>query len=101
MDKHTLEIAASAFGFLGGAVLSLDALRAVSRARSEKGKSMVNEAIDNAKKEPHADDPDKLKASAYALQLLIARRSALAARIGFGLVTLGFLLDLISKLCAH
>jgi hypothetical protein len=96
MDKHCLELAASFFGFLGGSVLSLDALFAVRRARSERGKQAVGEAVKKAQGE-YVDDQDKVLTSVYALQLLFARRSALAARIGFGLMTAGFLLDLISK----
>ena len=96
MDKHCLELAASSLGFLGGLVLSLDAIFAVRRARSERGKKAVGEAVQKAQSE-YVDDHDKVLTSAYALQLLFARRSAFSARIGFGLMTLGFLLDLISK----
>jgi hypothetical protein len=96
MDKHTYELAASIFGFLGGTVLSLDALFAVRRARSERGKESVQEAVEKAKG-VYVDDQDKVLTSAYALQLLFARRVASAGRIGFGLMTLGFLMDLISK----
>jgi len=96
MDKHTYELAASIFGFLGGTVLSLDALFAVRRARSERGKESVQEAVKKAQG-VYVDDKDKVLTSAYALQLLFARRVASAGRIGFGLMTLGFLMDLISK----
>src|SRR3954449_5032104 len=96
MDKHTYELAASIFGFLGGTVLSLDALFAVRRARSERGKESVQEAVKKAQG-VYVDDKDKVLTSAYALQLLFARRVASAGRIGFGLMTMGFLMDLISK----
>jgi hypothetical protein len=45
----------------------------------------------------YVDDHGKMFASAYQVQLWFAQKSALWARIGFGLMTIGFLLDLISK----
>ena len=96
MTKHTFELAASILEFLGGTILSLDALFAVSRARSERGKELVREAVQKAQG-VYVDDHDKVLTSAYALQLLFARRVAAAGRIGFGLITLGFLMDLIAK----
>ena len=66
------------------------------RARSERGKELVREAVQKAEG-IYVDDHDKVLTSAYALQLLFARRIAAAGRIGFGLITLGFLMDLISK----
>lgn len=96
MTQHHYELAASISGFLGGTVLSLDALLAVRRARSERGKKSVQEAVSKAQG-VYVDDNDKVLTSAYALQLLFARRMAAAGRIGFGLMTIGFLLDLIAK----
>lgn len=96
MTRHTYEFAASIFGFLGGMVLSLEALFAVRRARSERGKESVQEAVRKARG-VYVDDNDKVLTSTYALQLLFARRVAVAGRIGFGLMTLGFLMDLIAK----
>lgn len=96
MTRHTYELAASIFGFLGGVVLSLEALFAVRRARSERGKESVQEAVRKARG-VYVDDNDKVLTSTYALQLLFARRVAVAGRIGFGLMTLGFLMDLIAK----
>ena len=96
MTTHTYELAASILGFLGGTVLSLEALFAVQRARSERGKKTVQEAVRRAQG-VYVDDHDRVLTSTYALQLLFARRVAIAGRIGFGLMTLGFLLDLIAK----
>jgi hypothetical protein len=96
MTKHTYELAASILEFLGGTILSLDALLAVRRARSERGKELVREAVQKAQG-VYVDDHDKILTSAYALQLLFARRVAAAGRIGFGLITLGFLMNLIAK----
>ena len=96
MTKHAYELAASISGFLGGTVLSLDALFAVRRARSERGKEAVQNAVQKAEG-VYVDDKDKVLTSAYALQLLFARRTAVIGRIGFGLMTLGFLMDLIAK----
>jgi hypothetical protein len=96
MTKHTYELAASILEFLGGTILSLDALLAVRRARSERGKELVREAVQKAQG-VYVDDQDKVLTSAYALHLLFARRVAAAGRIGFGLITLGFLMNLIAK----
>lgn len=96
MTKHTYELAASILGFLGGTVLSLEAIFAVRRARSERGKKSVQEAVRRAQG-VYVDDNDRALTSTYALQLLFARRVAIAGRIGFGLMTLGFLMDLIAK----
>ena len=96
MTKHAFELAASIFGFLGGTVLSFEAVFAVRRARSERGKESVQEAVKKARG-VYVDDNDKVLTSTYALQLLFARRVAIAGRIGFGLMTLGFLMDLIAK----
>jgi len=96
MTRHTYELAASICGFLGVGILSINALFAVRRARSERGKEAVREAVQKAKG-VYVDDNDQVLTSAYALQLLFARRVAAAGRIGFGLITIGFLMDLISK----
>lgn len=96
MTKHTFELASSICGFIGGAILSFDALFAVRRARSERGKESVREAVQKAQG-VYVDDRDRVLTSAYALQLLFARRTAITGRIGFGLITLGFLMDVISK----
>ena len=96
MTTHTYELAASILGFLGGATLSAEALFAVRRARSERGKESVREAVQKAQG-VYVDEDDKVLTSAYALHLLFARRVAAAGRIGFGLITLGFLMDLIAK----
>jgi len=96
VTQHTYELAASIFGFLGGTVLSLEALFAVRRARSERGKEAVQEAVRKAQG-VYVDDHDRVLTSAYALQLLFVRRAEVAGRIGFGLMTLGFLLDLIAR----
>ena len=62
----------------------------------KRGKESVREAVQKAQG-VYVDDGDRVLTSAYALQLLFARRTALTGRIGFGLITLGFLMDLISK----
>ena len=60
MTRHTYELAASTFGFLGGAVLSLEALLAVRRARSERGKKSVQEAVRKAQG-VYVDDHDRVR----------------------------------------
>ncbi len=96
MVKHYFELAASAFGFVGGGILSLDALFAVRTAKEERGKESVREAVRKAEG-AYEDDQGRRLDSRYALRLWFARQSVLSARIGFSLVTAGFLLDLISK----
>ncbi len=96
MLKHYFELAASALGFVGGAILSLDALFAVRTAKEERGKESVREAVKKAEG-VYEDDRGRPLDSRYALRLWFARQSVLSARIGFSLVTAGFLLDLISK----
>ena len=114
MTKHDYELAASILGFLGGGILSLDALLAVRRARSQRGRTALQKAVENARVQlektkassgsaatspgVYMDDDHKVMTSAYAMQLLDARRTALAGRFGFGLMTLGFLCDLLAKL---
>jgi hypothetical protein len=97
MLKHYCELAASILGFAGGAILSLDALFAVRTAQEERGKESVREAVRKAKG-VYVDDQGRPLTSAYDLRLWFARQSVWSARIGFSLVTAGFLFDLISKL---
>lgn len=116
MTKHEYELAASILAFLGGGILSLDALFAVGHAHSQRGREALKQSVEKARVElentkapagdpgaPSApgvymDDNHKVLTSAYAIQMLDARRTALAGRFGFGLMTLGFLFDLLSKL---
>ncbi len=96
MPSHSLEIAASSLGFLGGALLSLDALSAVTRVREAKGQEAVQAALQKAGG-TYADQDGRRIASPYAARLWFARRSVLWARLGFVLITLGFFLDLLAK----
>lgn len=96
MNKHYCELAASVCGFLGGSVLSLDALLALRHVRQERGKESLQEAV-NKTTGQYVDSKGRLLNSVYRLQLWFAKRSVGSARLGFALVTVGFLLDLISK----
>ena|SRR5438270_12149909 len=98
MNKHAFELAASISGFLGGAILSLDALFALRHVRQERGKEITQQAARESSG-TYVDDKNRPLNSAYKLQLWFAGRSVLSARIGFGLVTLGFLFDIIGKFC--
>jgi hypothetical protein len=116
VTKHECELAASILGFLGGGILSLDALFAVRHAHSQRGREALQKSVEKARAElekatpstgrpgaqsapgVYMDDNHKVLTSAYATQLLDARRTAWAGRWGFGLMTLGFLFDLLSKL---
>ncbi len=96
MFRHYCELASSALGFVGGAILSLDALFAVRTAQEERGKKSLQEAARKAEG-IYEDEHGVPLTSAYALRLWFARQSVVAARIGFSLMTAGFLLDLFSK----
>jgi hypothetical protein len=96
MSTHGLEIAASALGFLGGVLLSWDAIHAVRRIREQRGNEEVEKAMSNG------DDPPAGQSAAtdaaYSTRLSFARKSVWLARIGFIAMTLGFLLDLFARL---
>jgi hypothetical protein len=118
MTKHECELAASILGFVGGGILSLDALFAVRQARSQRGREALQQSVEKARVElekakPSAENPartaqsapgvymddnHRVLTSAYAMQILDARRTALTGRFGFGFMTLGFFFDLLSKL---
>jgi len=97
MAAHLIEISASVLGFLGGSVLSLDALCAVRRVRQEKGKDEIRQAVEEAGGH-YVDSRGNSLASDFSLRRWFASRSVLWARIGFSLMTLGFLLDILGKL---
>jgi len=96
MDKHHLELASSILGFLGGSVLSLDALLAVRRTYEERGAEAAQKAANKAQG-VNVDAQGNPIRSAYKLRLWFAQRSVIAARIGFLSMALGFLLDVIAK----
>jgi hypothetical protein len=91
-----LEIAASVLGFVGGFVLSLDALCAVRRVHQEIGKDETLRAV-QAAGGIYVDEQGKPLTSAFSLRRWFASRSVLSARIGFSLMTTGFFLDLVAK----
>ena len=93
---HWLELGSSFLGFLGAAILSMDALFAVSRAQQEKGKIEMSDAAREASA-GYADQSGHGVRSDYALRMWFARNTRRTAWIGFSLVTLGFLLDFILK----
>jgi hypothetical protein len=96
MSTHCLEIAASVLGFLGGSVLSLDALCAVRRVRQEMGKDATLQAV-QAAGGTYVDEQGAPLTSAFSLRRWFAGRSLLWARIGFSMMTGGFFLDLLAK----
>jgi len=96
MPHHWLEIASSALGFLGGSVLSLDALCAVRRVRQEFGKDAMKQAVQSAGA-VYVDEHGNPLSSELLLRQWFAGRSVLSARIGFTLMTAGFFFDLIAK----
>jgi hypothetical protein len=96
MPTHCLEIVASVLGFLGGSVLSLDALCAVRRVRQEMGKDATLQAV-QAAGGTYVDEQGNPLTSTFSLRRWFAGRSVLWARIGFSLMTAGFFLDLLAK----
>ena len=96
MTSHYLEIAASVLGFLGGSVLSLDALCAVRRVRQELGKDETLTAV-QAAGGVYVDEHGNPLTSPSSLRRWFAARSVLWARIGFSLMSAGFFLDLLAK----
>lgn len=97
MPTHCLEITASVLGFLGGFILSLDALCAVRRVRQEMGKGETQQAV-QAAGGVYVDEKGNPLTSDFSLRRWFAGRSVISARIGFSLMTAGFLFDLLAKL---
>ena len=99
MSSHWLGFTASLLGLIGGALLSADALGAVTRVREEKGKEEVELAMGNRGGDHTAEQSaGTTSSSSYTTRLSFARRSVWLARSGFGLMTAGFLFDLLAKL---
>ena len=94
--RHRLELASSLLGFLGAAILSLDALFAVARAQQKKGKTEMSEAAHDSDAS-YADHSGHRLPNNYSLQMWFARNTRRTAWTGFSLVTLSFLLDFILK----
>jgi hypothetical protein len=95
----SLELYSAVLSFLGGGLLSFDALRARQRIRTESGaKTFLN--ILKALNENNliTDDSGKQLSSETALELWLARQSTKWAWLGFVLMTAGFVLQILVAL---
>jgi len=94
----SLELFSAILSFLGGAFLSIDALRSRERIRAESGASKFLEVL---KKETATDLRDEhgapLKSEA-ALRLWLTNQSTRWAWLGFALMTVGFVLQILAVL---
>lgn len=95
--KSLLELLAKMVGFAGGLILTLDALSIRRKIRIEAGARLLIGTFEKSGK------GDLLKDSAgqplsdpRVFQVWLARRPLIFAIVGFALVTLGFVLDLLA-----
>jgi hypothetical protein len=96
----SLELYSAVLSFLGGGLLSIDALRARQRIRAESGAKTflkIMEAHD-AKTQIKDDETGAQLDSETALQLWLARQSTRWAWLGFVLMTAGFVLQIMAAL---
>lgn len=91
-----LEIWGSILSFLGGAILSIDALFAVGRVYEETGHEAIQEAVREVNGQ-YVDKNGNPASTALRAKIWFASQSANLAKLGFSVMTLGFLLDMLSK----
>ena len=97
MACHWCEISASVLGFAGGALLSFDAIYGRQRLLQEEGKNAAREGAEEHRAtfvDPHRSKPI---AGESGVRIWFAERSQRWNRMGFLLLTAGFLIDLIGK----
>lgn len=91
----SLELCSAILSFLGGAFLSIDALRARGRIRVESGAKKFMEILDAHDKKELLTEKDGMKIdSETALRLWLAKQSTRWAWVGFLLMTAGFVLQI-------
>jgi len=94
-----LEISSSLVAFVGGALLTRESLRVRGRIRAESGLERLRQILEAERAGGVLTDKDgKSLDSKEALQLWFAERTVRYSWVGFILVSLGFILDLIAKL---
>jgi hypothetical protein len=96
--KLAIELLGSMLTFAGGFVLTLDALMVRRRILSESGiQDLLNrwEQAGEANTFTYKGRPLNEQIN---LQLFLAEKTLIRSRVGLGLVTAGFLLDLVGKL---
>jgi hypothetical protein len=99
MPATTLEIIVPIFNFSGAAILCIDALRIKQNIKEKVGAKELLDYL-QAFNKPGAvrDEQGKPLDSQEAIDKWLAHRSLQFGWIGFILLALGFLLDLIAKL---
>ena len=97
MACHWCEISASILGFAGAALLSVDAIYGSRRVLQEEGKNAAREGAEKHKGtlvDPHKSQPVQGESG---VKIWFAKRSQKWNRLGFLLMTAGFLVDLMGK----
>ena len=95
----SLELYSAILSFLGGGLLSFDALRARRRIRAESGaKAFLNILKALNENTLITDERGEQLSSETALQLWLARQSTKWAWLGFVLMTAGFVLQFLIAL---
>jgi hypothetical protein len=92
-----LELAGSILSFLGGLFLSIEAFLVRRRIRMEAGAARLHEILKKTRAVLE-DGSGKPLESEKDLRVWLAERSLLYSWIGFGLMTFGFVLDILSQL---
>ena len=93
--KETLEFWGVVLNFAGGVVLSVDAVFARKHKEQEEGTGPVAEDVEKSGV-PVRDAKGK-RLTAERLRDAIAARSQLLGRVGFIVMSTGFLFDIVSK----
>jgi len=97
MACHWCEVSAAVLGFAGAALLSIDAIYGEQRALQEEGKNAAREAAEDHQAtlvDPHGNQPIEGESG---VKVWFAKRSQKWNRMGFLLMTAGFLVDLVGK----
>jgi hypothetical protein len=101
MSKPLLEILVSIINFFGAAILCADALRIKRSVKEKAGAEKLVQYLRSAgKSDLISDEKGKPLDSQHALDEWLAGRTLRLGWVGFMLITLGFLIDLIAKLAA-
>ena len=99
MSKEVAEVLTSILNFLGGGILCFDTLRIKRNLQEKAGAQKIVDAFRALKVEnPISDDTGKALTSTESIDQWLASRSLRLGWLAFGLMTLGFLLEVVCKL---
>ena len=99
MSKQTYQVLASTLNFLGGGVLCWDTLRVRRNLREKAGAQKIARILDLlASKVTLTDEKGNPLNTEQAIDQWLAGRTFTLGWLGFVLMTLGFLVDLVLKL---